>query len=252
MVRISSLKPWPISAEDKLKEEVDMKKLVPFVLLVSLLATVSCSSSKKDEEEDEPSEPQEARTFKLDYEVVDASDKVIPDWIKSPAKVNKVEERKDYRYFVNESSNVNQRLCEKSAEARASAQVASEITQFIKNSYAEATQGGENEEVTSYVQEQLAQETQAFVVGASVVKKYWEKRSYKEALGATKNEVKFYCYAVVRMAKKDVEKAVEMARAKLLQSIKAPEVKKKTEDALKETAKKFSELDEKVEVESKQ
>jgi hypothetical protein len=223
-----------------------MKKLLPFALLVTLALTQSCSSSKKDED-DEPSEPQEARTFKPDFEVIDASDKIIPEWIKKPHKVDKEEERKNFRYFVNESSNVNQRLCEKSAEARANAQVATEITQFIKNSYAEATQGGENEEVSSYMQEQLAQETQSFVVGASVVKKYWEKRSYKEALGAAQNEVKFYCYTVVKMAKKDLEKATDMARAKLLKSIQAPEVKKKTEEALKDVAKKFTELEEKTE-----
>ncbi len=227
-----------------------MKKLLSVVILASLVSMVACSSNKKkstEENLDEPSEPQEARTFKPDFEVMDASEKIIPEWIKVPSKVDREDLRENHRYFVNESNNKNQRLCEKSAEARASAQVASEITQFIKNSYAEATQGGENEEVSQYMQEQLAQETQAFVVGASLRKKYWEKRSYKVSLGAVSDEVKYYCYAVIRMTKKDLEKATDMARLKLLQSIKAPEVKKKTEDALKDVAKKFSELDEKVE-----
>lgn len=222
-----------------------MKKLTPFVLMLTLLGLVACSSKKLAEEEAE--EGQEERTFQKDYEVMDASEKLIPAWVKIPSRVDKKEESEAFRYFVSESSNVDQRLCEKSAEARATAIVASEITQFIQNSYSEATQGGGSEEVSSYMQEQLTQETQSFVVGASLRKKYWEKRSYKEALGAKQNEVKFYCYAVVRMNKKDVEKAVEMARTKLLKSIEAPEVKKKTEEALKDVAKKFAELDEKVE-----
>jgi PBP1b-binding outer membrane lipoprotein LpoB len=234
-----------------------MKTKMGLLIVVLSLVLTSCSSTKSAEKEnkenktekEEVTPPSPERTFKLDYELVDASDKALPDWLKDPSKVEKSsDERKNFRYFINESSHVNQRLCEKSAETRATAHIGSEIAQFMKNSYAEATQGGASEEVTEYMQEQLAQEAQSFVVGASVIKRYWEKRHYKELLGASEDKVKYYCFAVVRMSKKDIEKAVERSRAKLLKEIQAPEVKVKTDKALSDVAKKFSELDKPVPV----
>lgn len=223
-----------------------MKSMIFLIFLI----LVSCSSnSKKETESTNKEEPvivntNPVREFKLDYEVIDASDKQLQLWIKEPSlSENTSEERKKYRYFVNESSNQNQRLCEKSAEARATAHIASEIAQFFKNSYSEALQGGESEIATEYMQESLGQEAQSFIVGASVVKKYWEKRSYKVDLGANTDHIKFYCYAAVKIAKKDLEKAIDRSREKLLKQITAPEVKTKTKEVLKEIGKKFIELE---------
>lgn len=210
-----------------------MKKQI--VVVSSLLVLVSCAGTK----------------FKKDYEVVDASEKSIPAWILDPTKAEKVAaDKKKNRYFVNESANVNKRLCEKSAEARATAHIAAEIAQFMKNSYAEATQGGEGEDVSEYMQEQLASEAQGFIVGTSFVSKYWEKRSYKEALGADEDVNKYNCYVVVKMSKKDLEKAVDRARAKVLGQIEDPEVKKKTDNHLKDVAKAFTDLEKPVKVET--
>ena len=223
-----------------------MKRVMPVLFLIATLAVVGCSSNKSKDDVETPNLNPE-RTFKVDYDLVEASDKQLPDWIKDPSKAEKLSsERKKFRYFVNESSNDSQRLCEKSAEARATAHIAAEIAQFMKNSYAEATQAGASEEVSEYMQEQLAQEAQSFIVGASIVKKYWEKRSYKEALGASEDKVKFYCYAAVKMSKKDLEKAIDRSKAKLLGEIPEPEVKVKTNAALKDVAKKFSDLDKPV------
>lgn len=216
-----------------------MKKNV--IAISALAVLVSCASATKE------------RTFKKQYEVIDASDKAIPGWIDEPVKAEKVaKDKKNFRYFVNESSHVNKRLCEKSAEARATAHIAAEIAQFMKNSYAEATQGGADEDVTEYMQEQLANEAQGFLVGTAFVAKYWEHRAYKEELGADEDEKKFYCYAVVKMSKKDLEKAVERSKAKLLGQIEDPEVKKKTDSHLKDVSKAFSDLEKPVKLESEE
>jgi hypothetical protein len=229
-----------------------MKKMINVSVMAMALALTACGSSEKKNEgaaEVEKPNPNPERTFKLDYDLIEASDKQLPEWIKDPSKAEKSsDERKKNRYFVNESSHDSQRLCEKSAEARATAHIAAEIAQFMKNSYAEATQGGESEEVSEYMQEKLGQEAQSFIVGTTMLKKYWEKRSYKESLGASEDKVKYYCYAVVRMSKKDLEKAVDRSRAKLLGEIPAPEVKVKTDEVLKDVSKKFTELDKPVEV----
>jgi len=227
-----------------------MKKLPLFLLASALVLGASCSSGAKKSGDAEvaPEEKAAPRVFKLDYDLVDASDKELPSWIKDPTKVDSADEKKKFRYFINESSHESQRLCERSAEARASARIAQEIAQFMKNTYSEATQGGGDESVSEYMQEQLAQQAQSFIVGAAVVKKYWEKRSYKETLGAAEDKVKYYCYAVVKMSKKDVEKAVASSRAKLLGGIEDPEVKKKTNNILKDADKAFSDLEKPVDV----
>jgi len=122
----------------------------------------------------------------------------------------------------------------------------------MKNTYSEAEQNGADEDVADYMQEQLATESQAFIVGAKVHKTYWEKRGYKESLGADENEKKFHCHALVKMNKKAVKRAVASSRAKLLGDIEDPEVKKKAERALKDISNKFAELDAPVKVESEE
>ena len=176
-----------------------MRKSVLFLtILVTLLGLASCGSSKPKSDGDvvEPIEP--PRTAKKDYEVLDFSEASTPSWVKHPSQVDFTpEERAGNRYFVSESSHTEQRLCVKSAEVRATARVASEIAQFMKNSYAEATQGGGDEKVSEYMQEQLAQDAESFLVGVQVAKTYWEKRKYLEKLGAPEDKTKFYCYYCV-------------------------------------------------------
>ncbi len=216
-------------------------KFLKVTMLAATVALVGCASSKSEQKSEE-------RTFKKDYVLMDASQKKLPNWIQKPSKGDKSKARKKNRYFVNESAHTNKRLCMRSAEARATARIAQEIAQFMKNSYAEATQGGADEDVTEYMQEQLATESQAFIVGSSVLKTYWELRGYKEALGAEEDMKKYNCFALVKMSKKSLEKAVKKSRAKLLGEIEDPEVKKKTDKALDHVADKFNKLDERVKV----
>jgi hypothetical protein len=213
-------------------------KTIQIVGLLTLFSLVGCAS-KKDTVEN----TNEVRTFKKDYVVINASSERLPMWIDKPSLGDKIKAVKKNRYFVNESTHVNKRLCLRSAEARATARVAQEIAQFMKNSYAEATQGSADEDVTEYMQEQLATESQAFVIGASVLKTYWEKRGYKESLGAQKDMSKYSCFALVKMSKERIEEAVKKSRKKLIDGIKDPEVKVKTNKALDHVAKKFSDLD---------
>lgn len=215
-------------------------KVLKVTMMMGALALVGCASNEKKEDA--------GRSFTKDYVLMDASSKKLPSWIDKPSKGDKSKERKKNRYFVNESSHINKRLCIRSAEARATARIAQEIAQFMKNSYAEATQGGADEDVSEYMQEQLATESQAFIVGTSVLKTYWELRGYKESLGAEEDAKKFNCFALVKMNKKDLKKAVNRSRAKLLGEIEDPEVKVKTDKALDHVANKFNDLDAPVRV----
>lgn len=219
------------------------KSVLCLTMLVTLLGLASCGSSKPkaDAEIIEPLEP--ARTAKKDYEVLDFSDASTPTWVKHPSQIDPEDERSKNRYFISEASHTDQRLCIKSSEVRATARIASEIAQFMKNSYSEATQGGGDEKVSEYMQEQLAQDAESFLVGAQVSKTYWEKRKYQEKLGAPEDKTKFYCYSLVKMDKKQLETAIKKSSDKLLSGVKNPEVKKKTEKILKEVGNKFTELE---------
>ena len=210
-------------------------------ILTCALVLSSCGTAEKKEEKSS------AREFKLDYSLVEASDADLPEWIKKPESGDTSKERKINRYFVNESSNTEKRLCLKSAEARATARISAEIAQYMKNAYSEATQNSEDE-ATEFMQEQLAQESQSFIVGSTVLKTYWEKRAYKEELGAEEDKTTYNCFALVKMSKKDLQNAVKQARQKLLGTIEDPEVKQKAEKVLNDISEKFAEHDEKVEV----
>lgn len=201
------------------------------LLVISLmsLGLVSCASKKEVVKEE--------RVFDKTYTVVESSSKVFPEWIGEQDKNDK-----DFRYFVSEAKNKNQRLCMKSAEVRATSKIASEISQFIKNSYGESVQGGRDQEVEEYMEESLASEAQAFVVGAQVSRTYFEKRKYDKKLGAEENYSEYYCFALIKMKKDNLEKAVNNALKKLYSTIENKEAKEKTQNALKDVAKKFNEI----------
>lgn len=226
-------------------------KLVAGIMMLSTFALVGCSSAKKAEmtEEQVAKKEEVIKTEAPDYVIAEVSQPTRPAWILDPMLGDEVKERKKSRYFVNESKNVNQRLCVRSAEARATSQIAREIAQFMKNSYTEATQN-EGDEAVEHMEEQLAQESQSFIVGAKTHKTFWEKRKYKEELGAEEDKTEFNCYALVKMTKKDVEEAVKRSRKKLLENLEDPEVKKKAEKALAGAEQAFANLEKPVQLES--
>jgi len=207
-----------------------------YLLFILFLFLNSCGSSQKKPEGD----PIEEKTYKL-VETSTNTDK-RPKWVFDPPSFNSKKTRKKFRYFVSESEAPNRRLAEKSSRVRATAQIASEVAQFIKNSYAESVQGSADEDVSEYMQEQLASETQAFVVGAQTLETFWEKRRYLENMGAEENKTLFKAYTLVRINKKDVEKMVKAAKKRLIDRIPS-ETKSKTDKALKDVEKAFSDLD---------
>lgn len=222
-----------------------MKKILT-TMLISVFV-VGCGSAQKENVVVKDN----GREFKKDYDLVEASSAKFPRWVDKPSRGDSSKLRKANRYFVSESANSNKRLCLRSAQARATARISAEIAQFIKNTYSEATQNGEDD-ASEYMQEQLAQEAQSFVIGAKVLKTYWERRSYKESLGAEENKSEFNCYALVKMDKKDLAKAISRSKSKLLGELEDPEVKQKAEKILEDVSKKFTELDEKVDVQEEE
>lgn len=177
----------------------------------------SCSSGKKP------------REFKLEYEVVNASNKIEPDWIED---VDTYKGQKNYRYFVAESDNATKRLCLKSSEARATAVIAGEVLQDIQSDYAEVTRQNEDKEVEQFFSESLRQLIQTQVSGIRVVKQYWEKRKFK-ADEDGESKVTYACYTLVGITDKRLDKAIKYAQNQALGKVE-PSLKEELE-------KKFSE-----------
>lgn len=199
------------------------------LVVVSSFILTSCASKPK---------PRKAQRT---YKVVDFSNAVKPEWIEDPSKGDSEKELKKNRYFISESEHKNKRLCLKSSEARATSTVASEIAQFIKNTYGESTNSGDDE-VNEYMEESLAQEVQAFVVGAQVHKKYWELRAYTKDMGAKKDYKRYACHSLIKMNKIALAKAIKNSAAELYSAIKDPEAKENTKKILKDVAQKFNEV----------
>lgn len=219
-----------------------MKKLFAIVLTLSIALIFGCSST----EEKEKAAKKEVRKFQLDYILQNAKTPEVPSWINDPQAWARQFDKKDakkFRYFVSTSEVIkNRRLCEKSADAQATAKIAGEITQFIKNSYTQAVQGDADEEVEQYMEDALAQEIQSFIIGANVYRTYWEKRWYKEGLGADEDKRGHVCSALVKIDSNTLKKAIKNAKKKIFANSSNPESKKKAEDALKDAEEKFDKL----------
>lgn len=204
-----------------------MKNMILLFTAVFSLFLASCASGPK------------VRKAQRTYKVVDFSNAVKPAWLENPSQADTEKELKNNRYFISEAEHSNKRLCMKSAEARATATVASEISQFIKDTYGESTNSGDDE-INQYMEENLAQEVQAFVVGAQVHKTYWELRAYSKELGANKDHKKYSCHALIKMNKKALAKAIKNSTAKLYDAIKDPEAKENTKKIMQDVAQKFN------------
>lgn len=217
-----------------------MKLLSLAVLVAFAISLVSCSSSPKK------------REFEKDYVVVDAKYAAIPEWTTDPqewAKENDKKDQNSYRYFTSDVGPINHRgMSCQHAKAKATADIAAEITQFIKNSFGASAMGDptdSDEALEEYVEDTLAKEVQSFVVGARVYRTYWEKRSYKKDMGADEDKKGFVCHALVKISRDYLKKAIKRAQ-KRLEGVSNPETKQKVQKALDGAADAFTKLDKPV------
>lgn len=197
-----------------------MKKLI--VSTIAILALAACSS------------------FEKDYVVIDAALDDRPDWIVSPKEVNEDDDSEKYRYFSGENENVNKKLCETGSSVDADKKLAAEISQMIKNTYAESSQS-EDDNSDTYAEEALAKNVKVTVSGSQLAGMYWEKRAYSTDLGAMKDQKTFYCYAVSKIEKARLERIIDASIDKFVKSLTGNKAKEKALTALKDAEKEFVE-----------
>ena len=159
-------------------------------------------------------------SFKPDYVVRDASENTPPAWLVVPEKAAKEKsELKSHRFYISDAENVNKRLCTQQAEAQATQKVASEIAQNITSAF-EAAYKSTDDSATGALKDSLQRGINQNLHGVAIAKEYWEKRQYMTEMGAEEDIVRFKCNAAVKIAVKDLEKAVKDAKAVALKQIK--------------------------------
>lgn len=210
-------------------------KLLSLLLVLSF--GMSCSSKKKVKEVDY------SATISKDFEVKESSTNGIrPGWIED-AEVWTAQENMDvskYRYFSFETEpKVNREIACNLAKANVRSDIAAEITTFIQKSLAASTEGQtaidannpKTQPLRDYVSNTLAEKIQSLVHGASVIKTYWEKRSYQQKMGAKKDYLGFTCAALVRMETTRLKSAIDKASEDLVEKAD-PELKENVKKAL--------------------
>lgn len=218
-------------------------KLIHLILMLSLVA---CSSTKEEAELEE----REHEDIQRDYVVTDASGKVRPGWIEDPVLWSK-EYGKDvekYRFFSYETEpKVQRKIACDLAKANTRSDIASEISTFIDKQLGTSVEGyssvDENnpdvQGLKEYTESTLVEKTKTLIHGASVIKTYWEKRSYKADLGAKKDYMAYTCAVYVRMDAARLAKAVDDAARAVIERASKTNVKDNVKEALENASQDF-------------
>ena len=186
-----------------------MKKLM---ILLPFFVVVACS-----------------RSFEKDYKVVDASHKEIPEWVTDMHEWLDDEvdsdDLKENRFYIYQSEAKNSReISCKIAKAESTASVASEISTFIKDTFAKSKQGdasSTNEALSEYIQNDLYKEVKATITGVQEYRQYWEKRRFMQEEGAAKDWEGYVCSVLVKVPKSHLKKAFERTEKLLANQLKS-------------------------------
>ena len=222
-----------------------MSKALWPLMLIGLLA--SCGSSKNQERELEEREHEE---IQRDYVVVDASSNYRPGWVEDAevwAAQTEGYDTKANRYFAFESdAKVNREAACKLAKSQVNLNIAGEISTFIDRTLATTMEGDASidpnnpavKDLKQYMEESLVEKVVSEINGAATLKVYWEKRQFKEDLGAKKDYQAYVCSVLVRMNAKTLAEAVNRA-ATMVADRAAPNLKARVKEALKDADEKF-------------
>ena len=201
------------------------------ISLISLITFISCSS----------------RSFERDYRVVDASSEDIPEWVEDLDEWLDDEEedynKNKYYLYTTEAKNSRSTACE-IAKARSTSAVASEISTFIKQSFAQSKSGDPtkiDKKLSEYIQDDLVKEVQSFIIGARSYKTYWEKRRFMKDEGAKKDWDGYICTSLVKISKENLKKAFQRTED-LLASKADKNVKIKVQELIKEASEAYTKI----------
>ena len=210
----------------------------------------SCGSSDKKEKK---LEERVHEGIQRDYVVTDASSNSRPGWIED-AEVWASQDARDldeHRYFSFETEpKVNRRVACDLAKANARADIAAEIRTFIETNLVSTTEGSaaidENnpsfQAMKDYTETTLVEKVQAMIHGSSILKTYWEKRNYKEDLGARRDFIAYTCGVFVQMDRGRLDDAIQKAVDMVTQQADDPAVQERARKALDVASENFKQM----------
>lgn len=210
-----------------------------FKMSLSVLLLLGACASYK------PKMVDNKKTIKKDYDVVDASSRYRPVWIEDAsywAKKEK-EDTKAWSYFSYEGNPRADRelacdLAQANVNAAIGASVKSDIEKTL-NSYHETGQSAltNGNYVRSYIDRSLKNKIAQRVVGAMVIKKYWEKRKFLVKKGAAVDGVGFTCAVLAKIKKDVLSKAIDVSLTDLYKTKQGRETKAELDKVVKEVLK---------------
>ena len=211
-----------------------MKRLA---IVLALLA--SCSGSEKER----TVEDRKHEDLKKPYTVVDASSDYRPGWIEDARLWAKDHDydTQTHRYFSFETAPKNGRtIACNLARANVRAGIAAEISTSIESKLTAFSEGfssaseydDEVRPLREFAESVLTEKIRTSVVGAEVVKTYWEHRKYRRELGSEKDFSAWTCSVFVRMAADRLQRLVESANKLVIERTKNAALKERVKQAL--------------------
>lgn len=164
-----------------------------------------------------------SRKLKKEYTVVDSSHIEVPEWISDYEDFMEDMDTKKNRFYKFETDPKNNReIACKVAKAEAASHVAGEIQTKIKDVLTKSTEGDASEmggKLDEYVSNTLTMDIESRLSGLKIIKTYWEKRSYKQDLGAMKDYRAYSCSVLIKISKKNIKRAISKSEEKILKMI---------------------------------
>lgn len=217
-------------------------------VLIAILALgiVACSSTREKNVKDQDI----SEDFQKDYIIRDAQSKTRPGWI---VDSNDWAEKENldldkHRFFSFETEpKVSREMACNYAKANANAEVAGEITTFIKKSFGSSMEGqaaiDPNNPITqpmrNYMENSLVEKVQAIITGANVYKKHWEKRQYLKDRGAKRDYIGYTCAVMVRIERDILQAAIDQVRAEMMNKTTDSNLKNNVKNALNKAEEDF-------------
>ena len=96
-----------------------------------------------------------------------------------------------------------------------------------------------DQKLSEYVEDNLAKETQSFVIGSKTFKQYWEKRRFEKDLGAKKDYDGYVCSVLVKISKENLELAFNRANQKLVEKADTTKAKAKVAKVIEDAREAF-------------
>ena len=181
------------------------------------------------------------REIVYDYVISDSSTTKQPEWTDSEYILELNEKNDGFKYYVGENINLasqgSKSLCLNASEAQARKDLATTIESKVKSAYKEVeTSSGSHEDtvVSSNADINIALNIDNIIKGAEKVKSYWEERSHKVAMGASKDYKSYTCYSLIRMKDKTYKDVIEAATSTMIDAIKSSNAPKQAVEDLKE------------------